>query len=136
MRHFRTRLKSSTYTYTKHNIRLTSRQVKQTANHSTIEFNVNVFTLFIFVKLCCCSHGSLAYLCIFKPEFLNKFSCVLGLIYVDPITSLFDLKFMKIVELLHHIISNSFFMHDSKSMQSFSLIDPKMILSTHIWNYT
>ena len=39
MRLFRTRLKFSPQKYTKHNVRPTSRQLKQATNHATIKFN-------------------------------------------------------------------------------------------------
>ena len=77
-------------------------QVKQTTNHTMIEFNVNIFILFILIKLSCGSHGSPANLHILKPKFLDKLSCVLLLIYEDLITLLFDLESKKIVELSHH----------------------------------
>ena len=74
MRLFRTRLKSSTNTSTKHDIRSTCRQVKHTINHAMIEFNVNIFTLFIFLSsLVVVAIGVLLIFASSSPNFLISF---------------------------------------------------------------
>ena len=107
---------------------------KANTNHATIDFNVNVFTLFIFVKLRCGSNGSLVYLCIFKRKFLDEFFCILSLIDEDPIAPLLDLESKKIIKLPHYTHFKLFLHAWFKILTKLFISRFKMISSTYICN--
>ena len=74
-------------------------RVQKFSQNWNFRFECNIWPL---TKLCCGSYRSLTYLCIFKSKFLDKFSCVFGLIYENFITLLLDLESKKVVGLSHH----------------------------------